>query len=192
MSAQIILASQSPRRRELLDQIGIRYQVQVADIDESALPDEKPLELVKRLALSKANKVWENSDKILPVLGSDTLGHLSDQLLVQPKDFVDAKRMLQLMSGHSHDILTAVALVDAKGEQVVVNHSRVHFRAIEDWEIEAYWATGEPCDKAGAYAIQGKGSVFVSYLEGSYSAVMGLPLFEVQSLLAERQISIFS
>lgn len=188
---QLILASKSPRRRELLDQIGIRYQVQAADIDESALSNETPPELVQRLALEKARKVWQEGDQSLPVLGSDTLGYLGQNLLVQPRDFEDAKHMLLQMSGRSHDILSAVALISEQGEQLMLSHSRVYFRNITESEIETYWKTGEPCDKAGAYAIQGKGSVFVEHLEGSYSGVMGLPLFEVQFMLKKIGISIF-
>lgn len=188
---QLILASKSPRRRELLDQIGIHYLVQAADIDERALPNETPHALVQRLALEKARKIWQSSDQSLPVLGSDTLGYLGHSLLVQPRDFEDAKHMLLQMSGCAHDILSAVALISQQGEQLMLSHSRVHFRKISEQEIEVYWQTGEPCDKAGAYAIQGKGSVFVERLEGSYSGVMGLPLFEVQSMLRHVGISIF-
>ena len=177
-TAQLILASASPRRRELLEQIGLHYVVQVADIDESPLPHETATALVKRLALEKAQAVWNLSDKRLPVLGADTLGLLADELLVKPKDFADAQRMLRQMSNQWHDIYTAVALVDQHRQQVLLNHSRVKLRNIADDEILAYWQSGEPQDKAGAYAIQGRAAIFVERLEGSYSAVMGLPLFE--------------
>lgn len=182
-TAQLILASASPRRRELLEQIGLHYVVQVADIDESPLPHETATALVKRLALEKAQAVWNLSDKRLPVLGADTLGLLADELLVKPKDFVDAQRMLRQMSNQWHDIYTAVALVDQRQQQVLLNHSRVKLRNITDDEILAYWQSGEPQDKAGAYAIQGRAAIFVEHLEGSYSAVMGLPLFETAQLL---------
>ena len=182
-TAQLILASASPRRRELLEQIGLHYVVQVADIDESPLPHETATALVKRLALEKAQAVWNLSDKRLPVLGADTLGLLADELLVKPKDFADAQRMLRQMSNQWHDIYTAVALVDQHRQQVLLNHSRVKLRNITDDEILAYWQSGEPQDKAGAYAIQGRAAIFVERLEGSYSAVMGLPLFETAQLL---------
>lgn len=182
-TAQLILASASPRRRELLEQIGLHYVVQVADIDESPLPHETATALVKRLALEKAQAVWNLSDKRLPVLGADTLGLLADELLVKPKDFADAQRMLRQMSNQWHDIYTAVALVDQHRQQVLLNHSRVKLRNIADDEILAYWQSGEPQDKAGAYAIQGRAAIFVERLEGSYSAVMGLPLFETAQLL---------
>lgn len=185
MNPQIILASASPRRRELLDQIGIRYQVVAADIDESPLPDETPDVLVQRLALDKARAIWAHSDKTLPVLGSDTLGQLDGELLVKPTDFADARRMLLAMAGRKHEILSGVALCSAAGEQVALCRSYVWFRAITEQEIQAYWDSGEPADKAGAYAIQGLGAVFVERMEGSYSAVMGLPLFETAAMLAE-------
>ena len=182
-TAQLILASASPRRRELLEQIGLHYVVQVADIDESPLPHETATALVKRLALEKAQAVWNLSDKRLPVLGADTLGLLADELLVKPKDFADAQRMLRQMSNQWHDIYTAVALVNQQQQEVRLNHSRVKLRNIADDEILAYWQSGEPQDKAGAYAIQGRAAIFVERLEGSYSAVMGLPLFETAQLL---------
>ena len=191
-TAQLILASASPRRRELLEQIGLHYVVQVADIDESPLPHETATALVKRLALEKAQAVWNLSDKRLPVLGADTLGLLADELLVKPKDFADAQRMLRQMSNQWHDIYTAVALVDQHRQQVLLNHSRVKLRNIADDEILAYWQSGEPQDKAGAYAIQGRAAIFVERLEGSYSAVMGLPLFETAQLLQAAGIPVLN
>jgi septum formation protein len=182
-TAQLVLASASPRRRELLEQIGLRYVVQVADIDETPLVNETAIALVQRLALEKAQAVWNLSDKCLPVLGADTLGILAGELLVKPLDFADAQRMLRKMSNQWHDIYTAVALVNQQQQEVRLNHSRVKLRSIADDEILAYWQSGEPQDKAGAYAIQGRAAIFVERLEGSYSAVMGLPLFETAQLL---------
>lgn len=187
---QIILASQSPRRRELLTQIGITYQVQIADIDETPRPHETPFELVQRLALEKAQAVWERSTKTLPVLGADTLGFVGDELLLKPLDFADAKRILKSLSKREHDILTAVALCSKQGSTVSLNHSRVWFRTISDAEIEAYWNSGEPQDKAGAYGIQGRAAIFIERLEGSHSGVMGLPLFETAQLLQQHGIKV--
>ncbi|OQX16337.1 MAG: septum formation protein Maf [Thiothrix lacustris] len=182
---QLILASASPRRSELLAQIGIRFVVQTADVDETPSPDETPEALVERLAILKAETVsLRLRSGNLPVLGSDTLGILNGELLVKPRDLADAQQMLRKMSGQSHDILTAVALTTATGTQVKVSRSIVTFRTITDAEILAYWASGEPHDKAGAYAIQGLGAVFIEKLAGSYSGVMGLPLFETAQLLA--------
>ncbi|WP_020560877.1 Maf family protein [Thiofilum flexile] len=192
MQPQIILASQSPRRRELLTQIGVTYRVEVADIDETPRPDESPFELVQRLALEKAQAVWERSDKTLPVLGADTLGFVDHELLLKPLDFEDARRILKSLSHREHDILTAVALCSAQGQSVRLNHSRVWFRAITEAEIAAYWDSGEPQDKAGAYGIQGRAAIFIERLEGSHSGVMGLPLFETAQLLQAQGISLLS
>ena len=185
----LILASASPRRYELLTQIGVPCRVETADVDESPLADETPEALVLRLAQQKAQAVWQRlaatPDGLpLPVLGADTLGLLNGELLLKPRDFADAQALLRRMSGRWHTIFTAVALVTATGTSVVLNRNAVKFRSVSDAEILAYWRTGEPCDKAGAYAIQGRGAVFVERLEGSYSGVMGLPLFETAQLLA--------
>lgn len=191
---QLVLASASPRRRALLEQIGVCFVVQVADVDEAALPDETPEKLVERLALAKAGAVWQQrtrrGEDALPVLGSDTLGILDGTVLLKPVDFADAQRMLRKMSGRQHIILSAVALVDANGGKVLTSRSVVKFCSFTDAEILAYWGTGEPQDKAGAYAIQGLGALFVEYLQGSYSGVMGLPLFETGRLLAAADIKI--
>ncbi len=202
---QLVLASASPRRRELLEQVGIRFVVQTADVDETPFPGEQPEALVKRLAAMKAEAVWKQQvaavgasqagddrlqGKRLPVLGADTLGILNGELLVKPADFADAQRMLRKMSGKTHEILTAVALVAETETQVITNRNMVKFRSVTDAEILAYWETGEPQDKAGAYAIQGRGAVFIERLEGSYSGVMGLPLFETAQLLATAGITI--
>ena len=191
-TAQLVLASASARRRELLEQIGVGYRVQVADIDETPEPSENAVALVQRLALAKAQAVWNLSPKDLPVLGADTLGLLGQALLVKPLDLADAQRMLRAMSNQWHDIYSAVALVDSQQQQVRLNHSRVKFRPITEAEIKAYWQSGEPQDKAGAYAIQGRAAIFIERLEGSYSAVMGLPLFETAQLLQAAGISILN
>lgn len=199
MSVEIILASASPRRRELLDQIGIRYHVKPVDIDESALPNESPEVLVQRLAMEKAEAGWQRSDRRLPVLGADTLGVLAvsgneikganshdiaSRLLVKPTNYEHAYQMLSAMSGQCHQILSAIAIWHHQGHDVRLNINKVYFKTLTDKEIEAYWETGEPQDKAGAYAIQGYGAVFIKCIEGSYSGVMGLPLYETQQLLA--------
>ncbi len=187
---QLVLASASPRRRELLAQIGIQFVVQTADVDETPLWGESPEALVERLAILKAATVsLRLRSGNLPVLGADTLGILNGELLVKPRDFAHAQQMLRQMSGQTHEILTAVALTTATGTQVALSRSVVKFRTITDSEILAYWASGEPHDKAGAYAIQGLGAVFIERLEGSYSGVMGLPLFETAQLLATAGIN---
>lgn len=187
---QLILASGSPRRRELLDQIGIRYHVAAADIDETPFPNEPPETLALRLAKEKVQAVWQASDKSLPVLGADTHGVLDGEWLMKPENEADARAMLLRMSGRSHAIYSAVVICSQAGCVSAVSCSHVWFRQLDEAEIAAYWATGEPCDKAGAYAIQGLGAIFVERLEGSYSGVMGLPLFETANLLKQIGLSI--
>lgn len=180
----IILASASPRRRELLKQIGIDYQCHPVDIDESPKQGETGKELVVRLAIEKAQAAVDQLQTALPVLGSDTLGLIADEILVKPRNFEHAQFMLRSMSGTSHQILTAVAVCYQGRVETALNINDVHFREISDEEILAYWESGEPQDKAGAYAIQGKAAIFIRHIEGSYSGVMGLPLYETDQLLS--------
>lgn len=185
------LASVSPRRRELLAQIGVSHVVTGAHIDESHHPGERPHDYVQRMARTKARTVWEQ-DVSLPVLGADTTVVLDGKVFGKPADRADAERMLSLLSGRTHEVLTAVALASAQGVSIRVSVSAVRFRALAAEEIAAYWATGEPHDKAGAYAIQGLGAVFVESLTGSFSGVMGLPLFETSELLREAGVPCWS
>jgi septum formation protein len=176
----LVLASASPRRRELLWQIGVAHRVAVAGVDETPRAGEPAAECVRRLALAKAKKVWTTG---LPVLGADTAVVLDEQLLGKPRDRPSALSMLARLSGRSHHVLTAVALVDGRGSEVRVSESEVQFRTLNAAECARYWDSGEPRDKAGGYAIQGLGAIFVSRLLGSYSGVMGLPLCETAALL---------
>ena len=190
---QIYLASASPRRRELLDQIGVTYTVMPVDLDESIRPAEQAEVYVQRLALAKARAVWSGLDIIgrRPVLAADTAVVVQGEILGKPRDKADALRMLAMLSGQTHEVLTAIALI-TNSEQVRLSRNLVSFRILSVQECEAYWQTGEPRDKAGAYAIQGKGAVFVSHLEGSYSGVMGLPLFETAELLRQSDVDVFT
>jgi septum formation protein len=176
------LASVSPRRRVLLAQVGVPHLVTGAHIDESVHPGERPHDYVQRMARTKAQTVWEQ-DLSLPVLGADTTVVLDGKVFGKPADRADAVRMLGLLSGRTHEVLTAVALASKEGLSMRVSVSAVRFRSLAADEIAAYWETGEPRDKAGAYAIQGLGAVFVESLTGSFSGVMGLPLFETSELL---------
>lgn len=180
---KIILASTSPRRAELLDQIGIEYQSYPVDIDESAHKGEPVEQLVQRLAFEKAKIASQQLQTNLPVLGSDTLGLVDGEILVKPRDFEHARCMLRKMSNNIHQVMTAIAVHHQGKVETALSINQVYFRSISDQEIRAYWETGEPQDKAGAYAIQGRGAVFVRFIEGSYSGVMGLPLYEVGQLL---------
>ncbi|QSL91122.1 septum formation inhibitor Maf [Ectopseudomonas toyotomiensis] len=185
--AELFLASASPRRRELLAQIAVPCVTQIASIDETPLPDEPPAAYVERLAHEKARAgllaLGGRDDAV--VLGADTAVVLDGRILGKPADLNESRAMLQALSGRSHQVLTAVALVGGGREAARVVSSDVSFRPISEAEIEAYWASGEPCDKAGSYGIQGLAAVFVNQLQGSYSAVVGLPLCETAELLGE-------
>jgi nucleoside triphosphate pyrophosphatase len=181
-SPVLCLASSSPRRRALLEQIGVAHQVDPADIDETRLAQEPPREYVMRLACAKALEVRARRPAI-PVLGADTAVVLGDEVLGKPRDRQDGLAMLARLCGRAHRVLTAVALVTQAGLTTALSESTVRLRACTEVERETYWDTAEPCDKAGAYAIQGLGAVFVESLEGSFSGVMGLPLFETARLL---------
>jgi septum formation protein len=186
----IYLASGSPRRRELLRQIGVSFRVIGAELDETARSGESAAAYVSRLAEAKAAMGWEGSRDLrggdlrgAPVLAADTAVVLEGEILGKPADMNDAIAMLLKLSGRAHQVLTAVALRTVGGLEVKVSRSSVAFRSIDPGEARAYWDTGEPRDKAGAYAIQGYAAVFIADLEGSYSGVMGLPLFETAELL---------
>jgi len=179
---RIQLASASPRRSQLLRQIGVTHSVRPVDLDESRRPSESPWDYVLRLAREKAaHAVALGGD--LPVLAADTTVAIGDKIFGKPRDQDEAVRMLSELSGRSHAVLTAVALASDGRLEAVVSETRVTFRNLSVAECRDYWASGEPRDKAGAYAIQGYGAVFVARLEGSYSGVMGLPLFETAALL---------
>jgi septum formation protein len=192
MMTTLVLASASPRRSELLNQIGVRFRQRVIEIDETARERESAEDYVRRVALEKARAVQRElgHDEVL-VLGADTAVVVDEILLGKPADFAQARQMLRLLSGRAHRVLSAVALVGGR-EAVRVSESAVWFRALSDAEIDSYWHTGEPQDKAGAYAIQGLGAVFVERLEGSYSGVMGLPLYETAQLLKDFGIQVLA
>ena len=179
----IYLASRSPRRRELLHQIKVPHVLLDVEIDETPLPRESADDFVLRMALEKARAGAASLANIdLPVLAADTDVVVDGEILGKPGNEQDAIKMLRRLSGRSHRVLSAVALV-WRGERALLSESKVRFRRLDDVEMRAYWRSGEPVDKAGAYGIQGLGAVFIEHLEGSYSGVMGLPLFETAELL---------
>jgi len=182
---RLYLASGSARRRELLTQIGVPFTAISADIDETPLTHESPAAYVERLARSKAEagRAAVASDAPFCVLGADTAVVLDGKILGKPVDEDDACAMLKMLSGCEHQVLTAIALLDFDRCESLVVTSQVRFREISPDEAAAYWASGEPRDKAGGYGIQGLGAVFVAGLTGSYSAVVGLPLCETAQLL---------
>jgi len=181
----IYLASKSPRRAELLEQIGIGFELVDVDVAEVREPNEMAEAFVQRLARDKAQAGWLACNKAYPVLGADTIVVLEDEILGKPSSPADAERMLARLSGKQHSVITAIAMLNADQESVRTSRSQVTFRKISELERENYVATGEPLDKAGAYAIQGQAAVFIAHLEGSFSGVMGLPLFETADLLQE-------
>jgi len=189
---QVILASASPRRRELLEQIGIHARVQAVDIDESRYPDEPVLSFVQRLAKEKAQAgarlIKDEAagyETGLPVLGSDTVVEADGVILGKPEDRHHAKVMLQMLSGTTHRVHTAVAVVFRDQVLIDTSSSDVRFKTLDDSEIAAYVETGEADDKAGSYAIQGIAAQFIENIDGSFSGVMGLPIFETVRLLKQ-------
>jgi len=180
---QVVLASASPRRAELLRQMGITFVVDVAAVDESPRMDEAPGTLAVRLAELKARTVLARRRDDLPVLAADTIVVLEGRVLGKPADRTEGVAMLHALGGRGHDVLTAVAVATRTRCESRVSITRVHFRAIDAAEANAYWETGEPADKAGGYGIQGVGGIFVDHIEGSYSGVVGLPVAATESLL---------
>lgn len=198
MSTQLILASQSPRRVDLLGQIGVPFIQYPSDVDETPQYNEPPFEYVWRMAESKAKAVWQNvNDGELGeqfdrpvVLGADTICEINGEVLVKPDGFEDFARMMKLMSEDIHKVHTALALrYEDRLESRVVT-VEVEFGVVSDQDIEWYWNTGEPLDKAGGYAIQGIGGQFVKKVQGSCSAVVGLPLYETVKMLKKAGICV--
>lgn len=193
--ARLCLASASPRRRELLWQIGVPHVIQPAELDESPLPGEAPDVYVGRLASAKACQVRERRHAAgladLAVLGADTTVSIDGLLLGKPVDETALLACFERLSGREHEVFSAVALATAGGVDCRLSRTRVRFRVVAPAEVRRYWASGEPRDKAGGYAIQGLGAVFVEWIEGSYSGVMGLPLAETATLLIAAGVGVW-
>jgi septum formation protein len=184
------LASASPRRRQLLDLIGVPHVVTPADIDETPHAGELPGDYVVRLAREKADAVWARHQD-LPVFAADTTVVVDGEILGKPESAEDARAMLGKLSGRGHFVYTGIALRNRHGIEDMLSTTEVEFAELTDDMIEAYWQSGEPQGKAGAYAIQGLGAVFVSDIAGSYTGVMGLPLFETAELLRHAGIPVW-
>ena len=184
----VCLASTSPRRREILESLGLDFVVHSVEIDESPVAGESPLEMVLRLASGKAAAV--DMQNATCVLAADTVVVLNDRVLGKPKDESEAIEMLLALSGQRHTVLTGVAVKTADSVQTAHSSTEVQFREIDQDEALRYWQSGEPCDKAGAYGIQGRGGLFVEAIHGSYSGVVGLPVFETSSLLKQAGIEL--
>lgn len=195
MAYQLILASTSPRRKELLQQVGVEFTQISVDIDESIKPDESPEQYVLRLAAEKSAAGFTQLDaqqqQNCLVLSADTTVVCDGHILAKPVDLEDAKRILRQLSARQHYVLTAVGLHSRDKNRQQLVSTQVRFRALSDAEIEAYWRTGEPQDKAGSYGIQGFAAVFVESIQGSYSNVVGLPLCETAQLLNQFNIPLW-
>ena len=184
----LILASASPRRRELLQQVGVAFNVVVAAVNESVLPGESPAAYVLRVARDKALSVLAREGDALPVLGADTAVVLGDRILGKPDSRADAIAMLQGLSGQTHEVYSAVVLAAAAGRVLdCLNITRVTFAQLDRAWIESYCDTGDPMDKAGAYGVQGRAAEKITRIEGSFSGVMGLPLYETCRLLRQAE-----
>lgn len=182
----VYLASASPRRCDLLDQLGLHWMQVAAAVDESVRPAESATDYVQRVALAKARAARESLDNLeAPVLAADTAVVLDEEILGKPADRAEGLQILRRLSGRTHSVLTAVAMLDARRERHALSRTEVSFGDISAVQAEAYWDSGEPADKAGAYGIQGLGAMFVRRISGSYSGVVGLPLFETVGLLHE-------
>jgi septum formation protein len=184
----LCLASASPRRRELLDQLGVPHVLAVPSVDEAVLAGESATDYVVRMARAKALTAHPHGVG-LPVLAADTTVLIDERICGKPADAEEGVALLLTLSGRSHEVLTAVALAARGAVSHRLSRSVVRFRHLSLTEAIAYWKTGEPQDKAGGYAVQGRGAVFVEHLSGSYSGVMGLPLFETAELLAPAGVS---
>lgn len=187
----IYLASASPRRAELLQQIGVRFSVVSAPVDETRWPDEAPTDYVTRLAVAKARAGWDHADRgnDWPLLAADTSVVLGDVILGKPETEAEGLAMLQQLSGRRHQVMTAVCCKRGHHEVCELQISTVGFRALTAAEQLAYWRSGEGRDKAGGYAVQGLAARYIEYLEGSYSGVVGLPLHVVDALLQRPEFS---
>lgn len=193
-SADLYLASQSPRRRELLAQIGVKVAVLSVDVAEQREVGESPAQYVQRLAYDKAMagaKLAATQPRSLPCLGSDTIVVIENRVLEKPRDEEDGVAMLLALSGQTHQVMTAVAVATEAKQLMRLSVTDVTFREISRAEAIEYWRTGEPADKAGGYGIQGLGAVFVRELKGSYTAVVGLPLFETKTLLDAFEVPVW-
>jgi septum formation protein len=187
--AELLLASASPRRAALLATLGVRFRTVPAELDETPHPGEAPAAYVARLALAKARAVARATDTRLPVLGADTTVSCGDRLFGKPGSEAEAVAMLGELSGRTHQVCTAIALVRGERTASTVVATAVTFRVLSAAECRAYWRSGEPADKAGGYALQGLGGAFVTRVEGSCSAVVGLPLAETYTLLREFDVA---
>ncbi len=188
----IHLASSSPRRHGILAALGLKFTAAGVDIDETRYDGEPVADMVVRLAVAKAAAARANVDQSMPVIGADTAVALDDLVLGKPVSGDEAAQMLAALSGRTHEVMTGVALDYAGKVRTATSVTEVRFREISPDEARAYWQSGEPIDKAGAYAVQGIGGIFVEDISGSYSGVVGLPVFETAALLADAGLNVLA
>jgi len=191
MTPSLILASASPRRSDLLTQLGLKHNIQIADIDETVYPNEKPADYVVRVAHEKSRVIQQRNNNTDIILAADTSVVLNDYIMGKPENLEHALSMLTSLSGNTHQVYSAISL-RGQSTQQAVSISNVTFRILSESEIINYWHTGEPADKAGAYAVQGLASIFIQSIQGSFSGIMGLPLFETAQLLSNEGIKVFN
>lgn len=187
---QLILASQSPRRKQLLESLGLNIKCLPVDIDETPHKDENPKIYCERMAKEKAQRAFAIDDSDLPILASDTIVVFDNQILGKPRDEIHAKSTLKKLSGKTHYVMTSVAMMNSKKFLQKLSISKVQFKEISDTEINSYIMTKEPMDKAGSYGIQGYAGIWAKSIEGSYSGIMGLPLYETNELLINFNIKV--
>jgi len=197
VTEQIILASASPRRQQLLSQIGVNCHIHPVTIDETPQPAESPIDYVQRMATEKAESCFQQligttHAPLRPILAADTSVILAGQIFGKPTNMTEAYAMLSQLSGQTHQVLTAISIKTEQIHEQRISQTMVTFRRLSQAEIQGYWQTGEPEGKAGAYAIQGLASIFVRSIEGSFSGVVGLPLFETAELLAKQGINLIT
>jgi len=188
---KIILASSSSRRKQILEQVGLNFIVEVSDYEEKSIPGVSPSEFVETLSLEKANVVAKNHNDAI-IIGADTIVVLDNQILGKPKTKQDAREMLKKLSGNTHSVFTGFTIIDTVNKRTITNHveTKIRFKNLSEEEILAYIETGEPMDKAGAYGVQDRGALFVEHIEGDYSSVMGLPIVKIFEILKELGIDI--
>lgn len=188
---KIILASGSPRRKQILEQVGLSFTVEVSDYEEKPIPGVVPSEFVETLSLGKAKAVAKNHEDGI-IIGADTIVVLDNQILGKPKTKEDAKGMLKKLSGNTHSVFTGFTIIDIVNKRTITNHveTKIRFKNLSEEEISAYIETEEPMDKAGAYGVQDRGALFVEYIEGDYSSVMGLPILKIFEILKTLGIDI--
>ncbi|MFQ6005383.1 MAG: Maf family protein [Woeseia sp.] len=190
MAVSVHLASSSPRRHQVLEALGVSFTAAGVDIDETRYDGEPVADMVVRLAVAKAKAARATVDDALPIIGADTAVALGDRVLGKPGSDGEAMEMLACLSGRAHTVLTAVALDHAGEVSTATSITEVRFREISPDEAQRYWQSEEPRDKAGAYAVQGVGGIFVEHVSGSYSGVVGLPVFEMAELLRKAGLNI--